>query len=314
MINHETILAQAKKDLEMEKVEAVRQVSNNLQAANEIIKEKEQCIKAMKLEKMTLLKDYQHLQSKTDYMKNSEAMINSLNLENLRLKGELDARCKFINYRDSLVSFFSYTIYKKKIIYFLDEFNFLQTERDNLIRQLSDEQMKMSQETIETDEMKDSIKVSETKKVKLEKEMSASVSVVSDSSPARVDVATCTEEASSAIGTKHSSRDKKSSSRGKATLATCNRGDVVAMVWDPLHENYIILQDSETKYFLNSDSLAALGLKTGSRSDSPSWAFGEVVEKEFCKAKKVFFFFFKFFNLIHFLIFINFFIYFNKTI
>ncbi|XP_023246260.1 RB1-inducible coiled-coil protein 1 isoform X2 [Copidosoma floridanum] len=258
IINHETILEQAKKDWQMEKEKAVCKITQDLQAAKEIIKKNEQYIGVLKLEKIAIIKDYQHLQSKAECFKNSEALINSLSMENAKLKSDLTTSCKLVSYRETL------------------------KERGSLMRQLSDDQMKMSQENLEVDEMKDAFQVSETKKVKLEKELSASVLVVSDSSSGRVDVATCTDEVSTS---KHSSREKKSTPRGRATLATCNRGDIVAMVWDPLHENYIILQDSETKYFLNSDSLAALGLKVG-RTDSVTWAFGEVVEKEFCKAKK----------------------------
>lgn len=74
----------------------------------------------------------------------------------------------------------------------------------------------------------------------------------------------------------------------KVSTTSCNRGDVVLVLWDDEHMNYILLQQSTTFYFLNSESLEALDLKFGiDGSPKRTHAFAEVVDKEYCHARKV---------------------------
>ncbi|XP_018336633.1 RB1-inducible coiled-coil protein 1 isoform X3 [Agrilus planipennis] len=72
---------------------------------------------------------------------------------------------------------------------------------------------------------------------------------------------------------------------GKLNVDSVSFGDTVAIVWDEEHENYVIVQDSESLYFLHSNCIEPLGLaKKGEKRIA--YCFGIVTEKEHCKARK----------------------------
>ncbi|CAG5085344.1 Similar to RB1CC1: RB1-inducible coiled-coil protein 1 (Homo sapiens) [Cotesia congregata] len=71
------------------------------------------------------------------------------------------------------------------------------------------------------------------------------------------------------------------------SLHTCNTGDCVVVLWDSVHTSYIVLQESTTMYFLHSDCVDLLGLKTGSDGiPKQIYVIGEVIDKQYCHAKK----------------------------
>ncbi|XP_077126605.1 RB1-inducible coiled-coil protein 1 isoform X1 [Ranitomeya variabilis] len=66
-------------------------------------------------------------------------------------------------------------------------------------------------------------------------------------------------------------------------------GDLVLIILDERHDNYVLFTVSPTLYFLHSESLLALDLKPGecaSGSSRRPWVLGKVMEKEYCQAKK----------------------------
>lgn len=84
--------------------------------------------------------------------------------------------------------------------------------------------------------------------------------------------------------------------QGKISIATCNEGDIVLVIWDDNFGTYTILQESSSyTYFLHLDSLCALGLRDNLRGHKnkilythprKQYVVGEVVNKEYCQAKK----------------------------
>ncbi|XP_009872016.1 PREDICTED: RB1-inducible coiled-coil protein 1, partial [Apaloderma vittatum] len=63
-------------------------------------------------------------------------------------------------------------------------------------------------------------------------------------------------------------------------------GDLVLIILDERHDNYVLFTVSPTLYFLHSESLAALDLKPVSGASRRPWVLGKVMEKEYCQAKK----------------------------
>ncbi|KFP29664.1 RB1-inducible coiled-coil protein 1 [Colius striatus] len=66
-------------------------------------------------------------------------------------------------------------------------------------------------------------------------------------------------------------------------------GDLVLIILDERHDNYVLFTVSPTLYFLHSESLTALDLKPGECASGASrrpWVLGKVMEKEYCQAKK----------------------------
>lgn len=66
-------------------------------------------------------------------------------------------------------------------------------------------------------------------------------------------------------------------------------GDLVLIILDERHDNYVLFTVSPTLYFLHSESLPALDLKPGEGASGVSrrpWVLGKVMEKEYCQAKK----------------------------
>ncbi|KAJ3595089.1 hypothetical protein NHX12_004394 [Muraenolepis orangiensis] len=63
-------------------------------------------------------------------------------------------------------------------------------------------------------------------------------------------------------------------------------GDLVLIILDERHDNYVLFTVGPTLYFLHSESLAALDLKPASGTSRRPWVLGKVMEKEYCQAKK----------------------------
>nr|XP_016851159.1 PREDICTED: RB1-inducible coiled-coil protein 1 isoform X1 [Anolis carolinensis] len=66
-------------------------------------------------------------------------------------------------------------------------------------------------------------------------------------------------------------------------------GDLVLIILDERHDNYVLFTVSPTLYFLHSESLTALDLKPGECASGTTrrpWVLGKVMEKEYCQAKK----------------------------
>lgn len=78
-----------------------------------------------------------------------------------------------------------------------------------------------------------------------------------------------------------------STKTGKLNIDSCKPGDLVLVVWDVQHQNFKILQDTNSLYFLNADSHESLGLKVVEGQPNKLYCYGEVVEKEYCHARKV---------------------------
>lgn len=132
-----------------------------------------------------------------------------------------------------------------------------------------------------------------------DKDMNASVAVVSDSNSSR-DAATSPEPTSrrsssksmcfhpslpSYIHKKVAEKVAKMVQQGIVTITSCNPGDVVLVVWDAVHSNYAVYQESSTFYFLHSDCVDALeGMNP---SGSRKCVLAEVIDKEYCHARKV---------------------------
>ena len=66
-------------------------------------------------------------------------------------------------------------------------------------------------------------------------------------------------------------------------------GDLVLIILDEQHDNYVLFTVSPTLYFLHAESLPALDLRPGEGASGASrrpWVLGKVMEKEYCQAKK----------------------------
>lgn len=72
----------------------------------------------------------------------------------------------------------------------------------------------------------------------------------------------------------------------RLNIDTCKVGDIVLVLWDSAHENFKILQESKHTYFLHSDSLDKLGLSITDGKPNKIHCTGEVVDKEYCHARK----------------------------
>lgn len=72
------------------------------------------------------------------------------------------------------------------------------------------------------------------------------------------------------------------------SVDSCGRGEIVAVVWNHVHEHYIIANVSDILYFLHADSYEGLNLTPPSSDASPRvmLRIGRVLEKDYCHAKK----------------------------
>merc|ERR1711915_78615 len=74
-------------------------------------------------------------------------------------------------------------------------------------------------------------------------------------------------------------------STGKVSINSADKGDVVLVLWADEHNNYQIYHEGAVLHFLHTDSITTLGLvEAGGRRKK--YITAEVVEKEYCQAKK----------------------------
>ena len=85
---------------------------------------------------------------------------------------------------------------------------------------------------------------------------------------------------------------------GKISVTSVDKGDTVMVVWNEEHNNYVIYTEPLAgliMHFLHADSLASLGLTPSNsiasnggdnHSSRKLFSTGEVIDKEYCQAKK----------------------------
>ncbi|KAB0797111.1 hypothetical protein PPYR_08105 [Photinus pyralis] len=73
----------------------------------------------------------------------------------------------------------------------------------------------------------------------------------------------------------------------KLSIDSCQSGDIVLILWDPAYRNFRIIQESSHLFFLHSDCLEMFGLNIRSTENRKLYYMGEVIEKDYCHAKKV---------------------------
>uniref|UniRef100_A0A1L8DIA6 RB1-inducible coiled-coil protein 1 n=1 Tax=Nyssomyia neivai TaxID=330878 RepID=A0A1L8DIA6_9DIPT len=91
--------------------------------------------------------------------------------------------------------------------------------------------------------------------------------------------------------TRSGARSKMASSmlgKGLISIATCSKGDLVLVVWNSAHDQYVIVQDTSILYFLHGESYNTLKLPRIPSSETPNVThlIAKVIEKEFCVARK----------------------------
>ncbi|CAH1965744.1 unnamed protein product [Acanthoscelides obtectus] len=72
----------------------------------------------------------------------------------------------------------------------------------------------------------------------------------------------------------------------RASVNQCLIGDLVLVVWDPNHQSFRIAQENRHMYFLNTESLDALGLAVVDGTPNKSYCLGVVLDREYCHARK----------------------------
>ncbi|XP_019772101.2 RB1-inducible coiled-coil protein 1 isoform X5 [Dendroctonus ponderosae] len=100
----------------------------------------------------------------------------------------------------------------------------------------------------------------------------------------KMDAATSPLEAFPAIP--DMSRSETSTRPHRLSIDSCKIGDVVLLLWDPVHENFKILQESKHTYFPHSDCLEKLGLLVTEGKPNKLYCLGEVVDREYCQTRK----------------------------
>ncbi|ERL83555.1 hypothetical protein D910_03946 [Dendroctonus ponderosae] len=101
----------------------------------------------------------------------------------------------------------------------------------------------------------------------------------------KMDAATSPLEAFPAIP--DMSRSETSTRPHRLSIDSCKIGDVVLLLWDPVHENFKILQESKHTYFPHSDCLEKLGLLVTEGKPNKLYCLGEVVDREYCQTRKL---------------------------
>lgn len=76
-------------------------------------------------------------------------------------------------------------------------------------------------------------------------------------------------------------------SSDRVSILSCVHGDVVLLAYDDNHENYVIFMLGPLLHFLHRDSLEELRLSTDRERSTKRWIIGEVVDKEYCEARRV---------------------------
>ncbi|RUS91363.1 hypothetical protein EGW08_000880 [Elysia chlorotica] len=85
----------------------------------------------------------------------------------------------------------------------------------------------------------------------------------------------------------HLEKKLKDVASDKVSIRGCDKHDIVLLCLDESHDQYVVFTVGTYLHFLHSESLEPLGLRFGADSRCrKSWILAEVVEKEFCLAKK----------------------------
>ncbi|KAL9950515.1 hypothetical protein ACROYT_G043024 [Oculina patagonica] len=71
----------------------------------------------------------------------------------------------------------------------------------------------------------------------------------------------------------------------KISLRDFQSGDLILLVFDERYENYLVLSNGQTLFFLHPDSMAGLDLATSGPKRRP-WMLAQMTDKEYCQAKK----------------------------
>ncbi|CAG9854738.1 unnamed protein product [Phyllotreta striolata] len=85
---------------------------------------------------------------------------------------------------------------------------------------------------------------------------------------------------------KQKDSSKGDCSKGKISIDSCKPGDLVLVMWDEQHENFKILQENKHMFFLHSEYMAGLGLEITTGRPNRMFCLGEVLDKEYCYARK----------------------------
>ena len=73
---------------------------------------------------------------------------------------------------------------------------------------------------------------------------------------------------------------------GKVSVRSADKGDLVLVVWSDLHSNYSVYHEGALLHFLHTDSVEALGLAAERGVPRRRHITAEVVDKEYCQARK----------------------------
>ncbi|XP_071496470.1 RB1-inducible coiled-coil protein 1-like [Diadema antillarum] len=72
----------------------------------------------------------------------------------------------------------------------------------------------------------------------------------------------------------------------KVSISDISIGDLIFVFFQEGQENYMVYSLEPTLYFLHTESLAGLGLKTKLQQPSKFWTIARITDKEYCQAKK----------------------------
>jgi len=75
-------------------------------------------------------------------------------------------------------------------------------------------------------------------------------------------------------------------STGKVSVSSCSPGEVVLVLWSDEHTNYQIYHEGSVLHFLHTDSALSLGLGLQPGTARKKQVTAEVVDKEYCQARK----------------------------
>lgn len=69
-------------------------------------------------------------------------------------------------------------------------------------------------------------------------------------------------------------------------VTSVDRGDIVMIVWSEDNNSFSVYNENSNLYFVHSDSYEALGISLVNGRPQKRYTTAEVVDKEYCQAKK----------------------------
>ena len=75
-------------------------------------------------------------------------------------------------------------------------------------------------------------------------------------------------------------------SNGKVSVTSAEKGEIVLVVWSDMYTNYAIYHEGSILHFLHMESVDQLGLGMDNGAPRKKTITAEVVEKEYCQARK----------------------------